>query len=75
MNKAKKIILGVAIILAALAGAIIAVLDNDESPKLDTGATIEKVKEGVDVIKTAGDSDEAGAVSSEADASAPATGE
>ena len=57
MSKAKKIALGIVIILAAIAGALVALLDNDPLTKPDIGQVIEDVQEGVDIIKDAGDAE------------------
>lgn len=60
-KKTKKLIVGIAMILAAMAGAAIAVFDDDPNTKVDVKETIEKVNEGVDTIKDANtpESDEA----------------
>ncbi len=50
-SKVKKIVYGVLLIIAAIAGYLVAALDGDPETKPDIKETIEGVKEGVDVIK------------------------
>lgn len=47
----KKIILGVAIILAAIAGAIVAYLDDDPETVVDIPGVYHEVQDGVGTIK------------------------
>jgi len=53
MSKAKKIALGIAIILAAIASAVVAFLDDDPATKVEPGKVVEEVNEGVNEIKGA----------------------
>jgi len=51
MKKARNIILGIAIILAAIGAAVAALLDNDPLTKPDIKEVIIEVREGVEIIK------------------------
>ena len=51
MKKLTKWVLGIAIILGAVAALLVATLDGDPATKPEIKETIEKVKEGVDVIR------------------------
>ncbi|HET6446035.1 MAG TPA: hypothetical protein VFI27_15805 [candidate division Zixibacteria bacterium] len=52
-KKLKAIVYGVMLILAAIAGYLVAALDGDPATKPDIKEAIEGVKEGVEVIKDA----------------------
>lgn len=47
----KKWLLGIALVLAAVAGALIAWLDGDPATTPDVPGTIKQVQEGVNVIR------------------------
>lgn len=51
MSTAKKWILGVAIIIVAVAGVLIAWLDNDPATQPNIPDAIGKIKDGVDIIQ------------------------
>ena len=59
MSNAKKWALGIGLILAAIAGAVVAYLDNDPATVVKPGEVIESVKEGINVIKKKDDFDAA----------------
>jgi len=61
----KKLIVGIAMILSAIAGYFGAKFDDDPATEPDLKEAIKEVKEGVDVIKDA--KDEAPAVDTETD--------
>jgi len=58
MSKAKMIVLGVAMILAAIGGAVVAFLDNDPATTVDPAAVVEQVKQGVETIREATDAED-----------------
>ena len=51
-TKTKKVILGVAIILAAVAGYVVALLDGDPATKPEIKPVVDGVTEGVGVIRS-----------------------
>ena len=53
--KTKQVILGIAMILAGLASAVVYFLDGDPATVVKPGEVIESVRDGIDVIK--GDAD------------------
>ena len=50
-TKTKNLVLGIAMILAAIAGAVVYFFDGDPETVVEPKKVIEKVIEGVDVIK------------------------
>lgn len=52
METWKKIALGVGTILLAVSGWVVAMLDKDDTTNPDTKATIEKIGEGVSIIRS-----------------------
>jgi len=54
MNTWKKWVIGIAIILAAIAGAVVKLLDGDPNTNPDPAAVVAEVKKGVDTIREDG---------------------
>jgi len=57
MSNVKKWALGICIIIMAIAGAIVALLDNDPNTNVDTNEVVENISDGINVIKADNESE------------------